>query len=234
MKTINNKTTAVVTLIAGLFSASANAALISVSGAASSLGGNAEIISAPLNMGDDNATNQAQQGFNEIQNYLLTSDLQVDDGVISAGTTIDSHMIFLNTSVNTAASHIGVDWTFSGTILGVMSDYNGLLEAGSSSFLGASGTTYPGGFSMRGLEGNLSNCNTQDCYSFFGDTLSLTMRVSEPGDWIRVITVSDNVSINTAQVPEPSTLLIFSLGLVGLGFLVSKTENRVIPKFLKN
>lgn len=233
MKTINKKTT-IITLIAGLFSASANAGLISVSGPASSLNTNAEIISAPLNMGDDNATNQAQQGFNEIQNYLLTNDLQVDGGVIIAGATIDSHMIFLNTAGNTAASHIGVDWTFSGTILGVMSDYNGSMESSSSSFLGAPGTVYPGSFAARGLEGNLSNCNTQDCYSFFGDTLSLTMRVSEPGDWVRVITVSDNVSINTAQVPEPSTLLIFSLGLVGLGFLVKRNGNNVIANFLNS
>jgi len=212
----------------GLLSMSANAALVSVTGPLSDLGGSAEIISAPSNIGDDDTTNRAQQGFNEQQNYLLTSDLDVDGGTIASGTTIDSHMIFLNTDGNSLGQQFGVEWTFSGTILGVMSDYNGFLETDSNSFLGATGTTYPGNFAARGLEGTLAGCdiNAQDCYGFSGNTLTLTMRVSEPGDWIRVITAS------TAQVPEPSTILIFSLGLIGLGFTSRKNNTNNKPALL--
>lgn len=208
-------------LATSIISISANAALIDVSGPLSSLGGSAQIITAPSDISDDAATNNAQQGFNEVQNHMLIGNLAIDNGSIASGTTVDSHMIFLNTENNLLGEQFGVEWTFSGTILGVMSDYYGNLETDSNSFLGASGTTYDSNFAARGLEGTLANCdmNAQDCYSISGNTLTLTMRVSEPGDWIRVITQS------TAQVPEPSTLLIFSLGLIGLGFTTKKLNN---------
>jgi len=74
-----------------------------------------------------------------------------------------------------------VEWIFDGPILGVMSDAGGTLEAASSGILGATGTTYPGAFSARGMEGG-------DSYSVAGNQITVTMTASEPGDWIRVVT----------------------------------------------
>ena len=202
------------TLCGFCVSLGAQASLTGVSGPLSNFGDAASIISAPADVRDDAAYNTAQQGFDEIQGYTLLSDLTVDGGSILAGNMIDSHMIFLNSGPGNSGSlleHFNVEWNFSGDILGVMSDSSGVLEASSSSFLGAAGTIYPGAFSARGLEGRHATCNmnVDDCYNFSGSTLNLTMRVTEPGDWIRVITAT--------SVPEPASLLLLGLGLVGLG-----------------
>lgn len=186
------------------------ASLISVSGPNSNLGTAASIILAPANVNDDAAYNTAQQGFNERQGVILANTLAVNGGSIAAGTVVDSHMIFLNTGPgnNTQlAEHFNVLWTFSGAILGVMSNGNGSLEVMSSSILGAVGTLYPTSpFNARGLEGNDPSCRN-DCYSFTANQLKLTMRVTEPGDWIRVITAS--------RVPEPGALALMLAAMLG-------------------
>jgi hypothetical protein len=147
-----------------------------------------DIIPAPNSVVDDppGAVNDHQQAFDERQCIFLTSDLPTDDGAIPAGTIVNSHMIFLNTKGTTSASDQNVSWKFDGPILGVMSDTGGTLEAASSSFLGDPATIYPAAFPNRGMESN-------DSYLIAGDTITVNMFVSEPGDWIRVVT--------DAQVP---------------------------------
>ncbi|MET1411486.1 VPLPA-CTERM sorting domain-containing protein [Roseibium sp. HPY-6] len=186
-----------------LMATNANAALMSVSGPASNAGAMAQIIMAPTLALDSAATNLGQQGFNEQQNVLLTSSINVDGGTIAAGTRVNSHMIFLNKGRNAGIVHFGVDWTFSNRILGVMSDFGGNLETSTTSILGSLSTTYPNaGFPARGLEAN-------DSYSFLGNVLTVNMRVTEPGDWIRVVTA----------VPIPAALPLMGGALAGLGFL---------------
>ncbi|GAB4255337.1 MAG: hypothetical protein Kow0092_00330 [Deferrisomatales bacterium] len=152
-------------------------------GAGAAVVGGPDVIPAPASVEDDppGAVNDHQQAFDERQCVVLPVDLPVDGGAIPAGTVVDSHLIFLNTDGPVAASDPDVVWTFDGPVLGVQSDVGGTLEAASSALLGAPGTAYPAAFPNRGLE-------TNDGYAVAGPTVTLTSRVSEPGDWVRVIT----------------------------------------------
>ncbi len=198
----------------GFLALPAQATLIGVVGGNSfgpaSAGGTAPmIISAPGNVGDDDFTNTGMQGFNEAQKVLTKVEHRTDGGGrIAVGTLVDSHMIFLNSSGNRRLRHLNVTWNFSGLVLGVMSDGRGRLERRSNDELGNPGTLYPGAFRARGLENN-------DSYSIFENTLTVNMRVTEPGDWIRVVTASP---VNPVATPEPGTIFLLGSGLVGLGF----------------
>lgn len=205
--------------VCAVSASSALAALVSVTGPLSSDGTAAAIIAAPTDILDDLVTNTGMQGFDERQNVLLTAPLSVDGGTIAAGTRVDSHMIFLNSDGNGRLEHFGVTWTFARNILGVMSDSGGTLEAASTAFLGAPGTNYTvtgpatgpaAPFGARGLEGNNGTGLGSDGYFFSGNVLTIGMEVTEPGDWVRVV---------TAPIPVPAALPLLVGALGGLGLL---------------
>ena len=204
-------------------------------------GPDAEIIAAPDNVSDSGATNSAQQGFDELQGFEMkpftpegfdfefSGTIQADDGQIPTGQTVNSHMIFLNPTSLADSEMIRqvAYWTFDGEILGVMSDPHGFHEANSTFKVGAPDTTYPHHLleplgdvddtllsPTRGLEDPITNSLFQDHYTIMGDgdVLRVSMLVfgEDQGDWIRVITA--------VPVPEPSTFVLMSLGLFGLGF----------------
>lgn len=195
-----------------LMGSPAQAALVNVAGGGTILGG------APVDVSDNAAMNDHQQGFDEKQGVTVGAlGLAVNGGTIAAGTQVNSHMIFLNTKGTKPATHLGVDWTFDGVILGVMTDIHGTLEGLSNTLLGAVGTFYPGGFNNRGLEGTAGGANGNgggDMYSFLagGNVLTVGMHVTEPGDWIRVVTA-------VSAVPLPAALPLYGAGIAVLGFM---------------
>lgn len=176
--------------------------------------GGPDIISAPTNVTDSGPVNDHQQAFDERQNVLLAVPLAVDGGFIPEGTLVSSHMIFLNTDGSVSASDAQI-WTFDGHILGVMSDTGGTLEAASTAFLGALGTIYPAAFEGRGLEGDDSWV-----LGGLGTQIALLVTVTtEPGDWIRVITLA-------TPVPEPSIPLLLAISVVSLAVTTGLRSRR--------
>ena len=157
-----------------------------------------QIIAAPPQVMDSDYASPRMTGFDERQNVLLEADLPVDGGTIPKGTRVSSHMILFNVPDSEPGGASENIWVFSGPVIGVMSDVDGQLEAGSA-FLGAPGTAYPpGAFPNRGFE-------ERDWYRGVGTTrLHIHMWVWQPGDWIRVITGEQPVAGATppAQLAE--------------------------------
>jgi hypothetical protein len=181
-----------------------SAEIISVSGPTSTAGYAAEIIVPPAEVLNATVTNMGQQGFDEAQGVVTTVEHHIDGGSIPAGTLVNSHMIFLNAPPGPNIYHNNVVWTFSGPIIGVMSDSHGDLEVASTPELGAPATDYPTvGFNNRGIE-------AADHYTISGSQLTLSMGVDpDAGDWIRVVTLAANIEkeididIKPGSCPNP-------------------------------
>ena len=218
---MRNVTSLIALLALALFVSQANGTIMSVSGpnstGAGSAGGTAPaIIAAPSDALDDFVVNTGMEGFDEAQDVTTSVAYTMDSGVLAAGSFVDSHMIFLNSEGNPRIDHIRVVWTFANPILGVMSNRNGSFEAASTGELGNPLTNYTVGaagqippFAARGLESNNgTGWTTGDGYAILDPfTLRVSMAVTEPGDWIRVV---------TAAVPEPGSIVVWSL--IGLTF----------------
>lgn len=186
----------------------AMSSLACINAHASIVGGTVTEISPPAAVFNDSNLTDVLVGYDEQQGYTLTSNLSADflvstgiAGTIAAGTTLDSHYFFLDP----VSFLIEGSWTidFDKPILAVITSTD-LVFA--SDFLGAAGTTYPGPFEKRGLE----NCDVCiDAVTLLdADTLSVSLHVTEPGDWFRVVTAS--------PVPVPAAVWLFGSGLLGL------------------
>ena len=192
-----------------LGASSASAAILDVTGPASTFGAAPEIIDAPSSVLVGGATNLGMQGFDEAQDVILSQDYATDQGSILAGTRVDSHMILLNTTGRDVVYHSDVLWTFDGVIIGIMSDEYGAMEVASSGELGAAGTSYLGApLYQRGLDPRF------DAYSILGNQLRIQMSITTPGDWIRVVTATPETP--REEAPEPGTLALFGAGLAAL------------------
>jgi len=156
------------------------ASIISVSGPDSSQGLPAIIISPPATT-NINDSYYAQEGFDEKQGVILPRDIEYGgyggggSGIISEGTVVDSHFIFLNKDIDTldfSVIQTDVVWEFSGTILGVMSSWSAYYQKRTVNLLGATGTAYPGvEVPNRGLEGD-------DAFVIDGNLLTLDMNAA--------------------------------------------------------
>jgi len=227
--------------------------LIGVAGPVSTLGAAPAIIAAPSDVLNQCVTGSGQLGFEEAQGVITPGAFSADDAVvIPAGTLVDSHMIFLNqTSVVLGLGHAGVVWTFKRPIIAVMSDPGGTLEAASTAALGAPGTNYTGGptlgcvpfgpvgpapFPARGSESTgaafpfaHTACGAGDCYTVAGATILVHMSVSQPGDWIRVVTVGAfNVVIDPKPGSDPNCFHIDGKGVVPVAILGSAVFNATL------
>jgi hypothetical protein len=144
--------------------------------------------------------------FDEVQNFLLASDLSVDfggsGGVISAGTVISSHFVHKDTLSGTVT--LSGTAAFNGIILGIIASPNN-LDA-SDPTLGLAGTSYPTGLDRRGTQ---TAGEVGDSISFVDDTLTLTSATSSRPDQLRVITAA-------SAVPVPQALWLFGSGLLGM------------------
>lgn len=189
--------------------ASAHGKIIDVMGPASSAGTlPSKLMTPPSHVIDTMVTNTGIQGFDEKQGVTTTIAHAIDGGTIAMGTVVDSHMLFLNSPGTSTIMHSGVTFTFDRNIIGVMSDIFGMMETMSTPELGLPpGTTvYPGGpFQYRGLEPQFG-----DTYVVAGNKITLNINVTQPGDWLRVVTAGE-------IVPEPTGLMaLCGLGLMGL------------------
>ena len=181
------------------------AALVSVAGPNSSEGFAPQIIAAPASAEDGATVLPYMAGFDETQSVFLTEDILTDQGSIAAGTWVSSHMIFMD-GAGSLVTQGPVTWTFSGKVLGTQSDIDGALETqAAAAVLRAASTLYPGApFLARGIE-------PDDALAVGLNTVTLTMLVREPGDWVRVIT-------EAPEIPAPAAAWLMLAGLAGFGF----------------
>lgn len=167
-------------------------------------------------VGDDNFQTPNLYAFNEDQNVSVAgSDLDYDltvggtwsttgtnPGSLTVGTTVASHYVFFDPGPATTIE----GWVeFDSDIIAVIVTTS-LLD--NSDYLANTDVNYlnPG---LRGLEGN-----QDQIVSVTDRKVFINFRASTPGDYIRVLTEYSP----TAAAPEPTTLVLFLLGLVGLGF----------------
>ncbi len=192
--------------------------------------GNCSIVTAPENtVIDRNPNNETLIVWNEVQNILLTEDLEIDvvadldasyirhsgnRHYIKAGTMISSHHIQWDngSAPGNQRGTIMADLLFDAQIYGMITTKN--LLSHSDAMLGLPGYEYRN-FGARGLERN-------DKYSITGMQANVELRATSPGDWTRFITAASPFNLNNnnaTEVPAPPSLALFLIGAVALSAL---------------
>ena len=134
--------------------------------------------------------------------FTVGADLALDIGGVSAGDVIESYYVFFDPRTSKSLEAY-VD--FSTEILGVATS---LASLNATDIFGAPSVTYLSP-NLRGLEAN-------DSAALSGlQRVVLDWKASTPGDYIRVLTVS--------EVPLPAAAWVF---LAGLGGIAAKTRRK--------
>ena len=158
-------------------------------------------------VGNNNHQSPNLFGFDEEQNVFLASNLVVDllpgggSGTLTAGQEVASHYVFFDPS---GLRTIEGEVTFDSDIVAVITTRNNLIASDGLVNLTANYLSP----SLRGLESN-------DGVAITGArTISVDFVANSPGDYIRVLTQFSPA----AALPEPGTLAILGLGMLGIGF----------------
>lgn len=192
---------------AGCVASMSSAAIVAV-------GGQVTQIAQPLNAQFNALTNPASAYcWDEIQNFALDRAVAIDafspgtynqagdlvTASLGVGTVVRSHYIHFDVLPQTSASIQG-RVRFDSSIIGVIViNENGARHLDDSDFLGAP-TLFTHGNDNRGLE------FATDAFriTILGDTIEFDLSITQPGDFIRVLTQGD--------VPAPGALTLGAFG----------------------
>lgn len=171
--------------------------------------------SSPNNtVGQNNFNTANLYAFNEDQNIILPSQITVDiladgnPGFLSTNTVVASHYVFFDPK-NAKRQTGYVD--FDAPILAVLTQTNTL---GATDFLMNNNVNYLSP-TLRGLE-NGDFVTIDDNLDY---RLNIDWFAGTPGDYIRVLTAQSPDAGDPRPpegIPEPTTLLLLSLGLIAL------------------
>ena len=165
---------------------------------------------AGFTVGKNDFDTKALYAFNETQKFKLTADLNLDSGMIKAGTVVSSHYVFFDPKRYTR--QIGyVD--FDGDILGIASSFDTLLA---TDVFGSDDVTYRS-VSLRGLE----SPDTVAVDDTFSNRLNVDWKAGSPGDYVRVFTLAQ-----VAVVPLPASGMLLLGGLAGAAGLRRLSKRR--------
>lgn len=191
-------------------------------GAALGQGGIFEKLNVPFNppngnlneVGADTFETPNLYVFDEDQNITITAGLAVDIGTAPmAGDVVASHYVFFDPNDPSNSTNIQGYVDFDADIFGIATTTSNLSN---SDFLANTGVVYLNP-TLRGLE--------------FGDSVSIDptnprrllvdFTAGTPGDYVRVLTME-------SVIPEPSTGLLVSTGLLGLAARRRRTLHQSI------
>ena len=197
----------------------ANATLVTISSCTGAI--SCQITNTPPNPIQRNPNNGILLAWDEVQNFTLASDLRVDrvfdptasfisdagggDFFIAAGTVVSSHYLQWDPGNGSSSTVQGTIELDSQVFAFITSDQN-LFD--SDAQLGLPGFDY-NDFGLRGLESG-------DTTIFNGSNTDIRWSASSPGDWTRLITAFSPGGMPPTNVPEPGTLGLFCIGVVGL------------------
>lgn len=178
---------------------------LSESGAAITITG-AQLVAAPPKLERRGLNSADTLVFAEKQGFTLTEALDLGKGgTIAAGTVVDVYYVIFQPASTTRLTNIV---KFDVPILGYAYKSRKLKK---TDFLGSPTTDY-GQIQFRGLESGPGTSN-RDSVRLTNERhdLSFDIRTRFFGDAVRVIVLH--------PIPEPTTLLLFGVGVSGLGLL---------------